>query len=111
MIKMATWSVALISRIFVQASAIELAHIAERSRKSQEIKLAWIAECSRHYEKGNLLYEGQRPVALRVCVTRSGRVAFLRRRLKNAECINRGVKTGGVPLGLQTGQAVLNVFV
>ena len=37
MIKMATWSVALISRIFVQASAIELAHIAERSRKSQEI--------------------------------------------------------------------------
>ena len=114
------------SAIFVQASAIELAliaersrkcqeielaHIAERSRKSQEIKLAWIAECSRHYEKGNLLYEGQRPVALRVCVTRSGRVAFLRRRLKNAECINRGVKTGGVPLGLQTGQAVLNVFV
>ena len=26
------------SRIFVQASAIELAHIAERSRKCQEIK-------------------------------------------------------------------------
>ena len=37
MIKMATWSVVLISRIFVQASAVELAHIAERSRKSQEI--------------------------------------------------------------------------
>ena len=35
MIKMATWSVALISRIFAQASAIELAHIAECSRKSQ----------------------------------------------------------------------------
>ena len=56
--------------IFVQASAIELAHIAERSRKSQEIKLAWIAECSRHSEKGNLLYEGQRPVAC-VCVLRA----------------------------------------
>ena len=84
----------------MQASAIELAHIAERSRKSQEIKLAWIAECSRHYEKGNLLYEGQRPVALRVCVTRSGRVAFLRRRLKNAECINRGVRYPGRCPGL-----------
>ena len=35
MIKMATWSVALISRIFAQARAIELAHIAECSRKSQ----------------------------------------------------------------------------
>ena len=35
MIKMATWSVALISRIFAQVSAIELAHIAECSRKSQ----------------------------------------------------------------------------
>ena len=35
MIKMATWSVALISRIFAQASAIERAHIAECSRKSQ----------------------------------------------------------------------------
>ena len=55
----------------MQASAIERAHIAERSRKSQEIKLAWIAECSRHYEKGNLLYEGQRPVTLRVCVLRA----------------------------------------
>ncbi|MFW5566929.1 MAG: hypothetical protein ACOCNS_00290 [Bacteroidales bacterium] len=33
--KIATWSVALISRIFAQASAIELAHIAECSRKSQ----------------------------------------------------------------------------
>ena len=29
---MATWSVALISRIFAQVSAIELAHIAECSR-------------------------------------------------------------------------------
>ena len=88
------------SAIFVQASAIELAHIAERSRKSQEIKFAWIAECSRHYEKGNLLYEGQRPVALRVCVTRFWRVAFLRRRLKNAECINRGVRYPGRCPGL-----------
>ena len=35
MSKMATWSVALISRIFAQARAIELAHIAECSRKSQ----------------------------------------------------------------------------
>ena len=52
------------------------------------------AECSRHYAKGNLLYEGQRSVALRVCVTRSERVAFLRRRLKNAECINRGARGG-----------------
>ena len=86
--------------IFVQASAIELANIAERSRKSQEIKLAWIAECSRHYEKGNLLYEGQRPVALRVCVTRSGRVAFLRRWHKNAECVNRGVRYPGRCPGL-----------
>ena len=32
---MATWSVALISRIFAQVSAIEFAHIAECSRKSQ----------------------------------------------------------------------------
>ena len=32
------------SAIFVQASAIELAHIAERSRKCQEIKLVLIAE-------------------------------------------------------------------
>ena len=84
----------------MQASAIELANIAERSRKSQEIKLAWIAECSRHYEKGNLLDEGQRPVALRVCVTCFWRVAFLRRRLKNAECINRGVRYPGRCPGL-----------
>ena len=68
--------------------------------QTRAIKLAWIAECSRHYEKGNLLYEGQRPVALRVCVTRSGRVAFLRRRLKNAECINRGGRYPGRCPGL-----------
>ena len=68
--------------------------------QTRAIKLAWIAECSRHYEKGNLLYEGQRPVALRVCVTRSGRVSFLRRRLKNAECINRGVRYPGRCPGL-----------
>ena len=37
-----------------------------------------------------MLYEGQRPVALRV--TRSRRVAFLRNRRKNAECIDRGVR-------------------
>ena len=36
---MATWSVALISRIFVQASAIELAHIAERSRNIELVKI------------------------------------------------------------------------
>ena len=48
--------------------------------------------------KSSLLYEGQRPVALRV--TRSRRVAFLRRRHKNAECINRGVRfPQGVALG------------
>ena len=40
--------------------------------------------------KSSLHYEGQRPVALRV--TRSGRVAFLRHRRKNAECIDRGVR-------------------
>ena len=37
---------------------------------------------------------------MRVCVTRSGRVAFLRRRLKNAECINRGVRYPGRCPGL-----------
>ena len=40
--------------------------------QTRAIEFARIAECSRHYEKGNLLYEGQRPVALLVCVTRSG---------------------------------------
>ena len=68
--------------------------------QTRAIELARIAECSRHYEKGNLLYEGQRSVALRVCVTRSERVAFLRRRLKNAECINRGVRYPGRSPGL-----------
>ncbi|MFW5547004.1 MAG: hypothetical protein ACOCNO_08235, partial [Bacteroidales bacterium] len=55
------------------------------------IKLAWIAECSRHYEKSSLHYEGQRPVALPAGITRSRRVAFLRQR-KNAKCINRGIR-------------------
>ena len=45
-----------------------------------------------------MLYEGQRPVALRV--TRSRRVAFLRIRRKNAECINRGVRSPGRCPGL-----------
>ena len=58
--------------------------------QTRAIKLAWIAECGRHYEKSNLHYEGQRPV-WRLRVTRSKRVAFLRRR-KNAECINRGLR-------------------
>ena len=48
--------------------------------------------------KSSLLYEGQRPVASRV--TRLSRVAFLRRRHKNAECINRGVRFPGRCPGL-----------
>ena len=40
-------------------------------------------------------------MALRVCVTRSGRVAFLRRWHKNAECINRGVRYPGRCPGLR----------
>ena len=92
----------------MQASAIELANIAERSRKSQEIKLAWIAECSRHYEKGNLLYEGQRPVALLVCVLRArGAWHFcaVGSKMPNvliAACVTQGVALGyGQQLGLQ----------
>ena len=40
--------------------------------------------------KSDHLYEGQRPVVLRV--TRLWRVAFLRRWRKNSECMNRGVR-------------------
>ena len=49
--------------------------------------------------KSNLLYEGHRPVALRVRVTRLERVAFLRQR-KNAECIARGIRFPGRCPGL-----------
>ena len=53
-------------QIFVQASAIELAHIAERSRKCQEIELAHIAERSRKCQEKVHLYEEKKKDARRM---------------------------------------------
>ena len=63
------------SAIFVQASAIELAHIAERSRKCQEIELAHIAERSR---KSQSKFSGKRVQNRTIALSQMSKIEFTR---------------------------------